>query len=336
MAPTIGLLGDVMLGRGVATALGSTPPAEVWGPELRELAAACHTVIANLECCVSGRGLPTGRVAGKPFFFRAPPQAVDALAAIGVRAVSLANNHALDFDDDALADTLVHLDEAGIESVGAGRGPREARAGLVVEAGDARVGVVAVSDHPSAYAARDGELGIAYADLHDAVPDWLEAEVADLRRRCDLVVAFPHWGPNMTTRPAAWQRERAADLLAAGCDLVAGHSAHVFHGVEWGPAGPVAYDLGDAVDDYAVDAELRNDLGLLALWRPGGAPELELVGLRLEYARTGLARGDDAEWIAARLADACAELGTGVHRLDEQRFEVEGGGGRGAAGTLNG
>jgi hypothetical protein len=35
----------------------------------------------------------------------------------------------------------------------------------------------------------------------------------------------------------------------------------------------VLYDLGDALDDYAVDRELRN-LGILALWRPGGEPRL--------------------------------------------------------------
>ena len=322
MAPTIGLLGDVMLGRGVARELASTPPAELWSSELRELAARCDLLVANLECCISARGRRTRRVPGKPFFFRAPPLAVDALGAIGAGAVSLANNHALDYEADALTDTLDHLAAAGIAVVGAGRGAAQARRGLALEGAGARVGVVAVSDHPGAYAARDGEPGIAYADLRRAAPAWLREEVRALRERCDLVMAFPHWGPNMTVCPAPWQRERAAELLAAGCDLVAGHSAHVFHGVELCSGGAVLYDLGDAIDDYARDAKLRNDLGVLALWRPGGAPELELVGLRLEFARTGLARGADADWVATRLEDACAELGTTVRRLDEQRFEV--------------
>ncbi|MDP8944288.1 MAG: CapA family protein, partial [Actinomycetota bacterium] len=146
MAPTIGLLGDVMLGRGVAGALESTPPADVWSPELRELAAGCDVVVANLECCISERGRPTRRIPGKPFFFRAPPQAVESLRAIGAGAVSLANNHALDYEEEALADTLDHLDAAGIPRVGAGRGAAEARRGIVVEVGGARLGVVAVSD----------------------------------------------------------------------------------------------------------------------------------------------------------------------------------------------
>jgi poly-gamma-glutamate synthesis protein (capsule biosynthesis protein) len=103
---------------------------------------------------------------------------------------------------------------------------------------------------------------------------------------------------------------------------VAGHSAHVFHVVERIDGRPVLYDLGDALDDYMIDPELRNDLGVLALWRPGADRDLELVGLRLDYCETGLARGNDADWIAARLDRACAELGTSVQRLDEQRFAI--------------
>lgn len=319
---TVCLLGDVMLGRGVAEALARVPPAEVWSAEVRELASSCDLVVCNLECCVSERGEPTTLVPGKPFFFRAPPAAVESLAAIGAGAAGLANNHALDYGEDALRDTLRHLDEAGVAATGAGHGPERARRGVVVEGGGARLGLVAAGDHPRAFAARPDSWGIAYAELPEGAPGWLLDELGRLREECELVVAFPHWGPNMTVRPARWQRERAVELLAAGADLVAGHSAHVFHGVERRAEGLVLYDLGDALDDYAVDRTLRNDLGVLALWRPGADPDLELVGLRLDHCRTGLAEGEDADWIAARLERACGELGTSVERVAEQRFAV--------------
>jgi poly-gamma-glutamate synthesis protein (capsule biosynthesis protein) len=170
-----------------------------------------------------------------------------------------------------------------------------------------------VADHPREFAAGPDEPGIAYADLERGVPEWLGEEIASLRDRSDFVIAFPHWGWNMTTGPKPWQERVAADLQVAGADLVAGHSAHVFHGAGWADGGPILYDLGDALDDYARDAELRNDLGLLAIWTPGeGGGEVEVVGLKLDYCRTGIAAGDDARWIAARLQRACAELGTSV------------------------
>lgn len=311
-----------MLGRGVAEALNDTPPADLWAPELRDLGRSCDLVVCNLECCVSERGVPTRLVPGKPFFFRAPPQAVQALQSLGVRAVGIANNHALDYGEEALADTVEYLQRSGIPHAGAGPSPEEARAGTVVTAGPSRLGLVAVSDHPARFAAEPDRWGIAYADLGRGEAAWLLEEVGRLRPSCDLLVVFPHWGPNMTTAPAGWQRELGRELLNAGADLVAGHSAHVFHGIERTPLGLALYDLGDALDDYAVDRDLRNDLGLLALWRPGDAADLELVGLRLHYCYTALATGEDAEWIARRLDEACRKLGTAVERADEQRFRV--------------
>ena len=321
MTATIGLLGDVMLGRSVARALAGRAPADLWSEELRGLCAECDLVVANLECCISERGSPTELVPGKPFFFRAPPCAVEALVALHVRAVGLANNHALDFGEEALADTLSHLAARRIAAAGAGSGAA-ARAGVVVRAGDLSLGLLAVSDHPEAYATRPGSLGVAYVDLRRGLPEWVTAELARLRLEADVTLAFPHWGPNMTVRPAEWQKRRAAELVAAGADAVAGHSAHVFHGVGRRDGRPVLYDLGDALNDYAVDPRLRNDLGVLALWRPPTTGALELVGLKLGFCTTGLAHGADAEWIARRLVGACAELGTEVERLSEQRFLV--------------
>jgi poly-gamma-glutamate synthesis protein (capsule biosynthesis protein) len=320
--PTIGLLGDVMLGRKVADAVARTPASEVWSPGVRDACAACDVLVANLECCVSGRGSPTALIPGKPFFFRAPPNAVEALQAIGASVAGLANNHVLDFGVEALADTLEHLRAGGIVPVGAGLEMDDAHRGVIVPAGRLRLGVLALSDHPWEYGAGEARAGIAYADLSRGLPPWVTTELQRLHSQADVVLVFPHWGANMTSRPARWQRERAGELLAAGADAVAGHSAHVFHGVGLTPAGPVLYDLGGALDDYAIDGELRNDLGVLARWRPRGEPEIELTGLSLGFCRTELAAGADAEWIARRLERACAELGTSVLRLDEARFAL--------------
>lgn len=319
----IGLLGDVMLGRGVGAELRIThQPEQAWDPELRALAASLDAVICNLECAISERGTPTALIPGKPFFFRGPPVAVGALQALGVRAVTLANNHALDFGPLALADTVRSLSDAGIRVAGAGSDLEEARRAQIIEVAGSRVAVVAVTDHPAEYAAGPSDWGVAYAALRHGPPQWLLDEIATARERSDLVIAFPHWGPNMAVRPAAWQLRTARALQEAGADLVAGHSAHLFDGIEWNPAGPIIYDLGDAIDDYRVDPWLRNDLGILAIWRPRAA-SIELVGLRLDYAHTGLAHDADADWIANRLQQACKALGTSVTRIAEQRFRAE-------------
>jgi poly-gamma-glutamate synthesis protein (capsule biosynthesis protein) len=72
------------------------------------------------------------------------------------------------------------------------------------------------------------------------------------------------------------------------------------------------------VDDYAVDARLRNDLGLLFLVEldTGGPERLEAVPLRLDYCHTRIADGEDAAWIRQRFHAACAAFGTDVREED--------------------
>jgi hypothetical protein len=120
----------------------------------------------------------------------------------------------------------------------------------------------------------------------------------------------PHWGPNLTSEPVGHVRRAAAALVDAGATLVAGHSAHVPHGV----AGPVLYDLGDFLDDYRTDQRLRNDLGLLFLVTLDvhGPVRLEAVPLKLDFSHTRLATGEDAAWMRRRFRAACAALGTTV------------------------
>jgi poly-gamma-glutamate synthesis protein (capsule biosynthesis protein) len=242
----------------------------------------------------------------KTFNFRAPPAAVETLVHLGVDCVTLANNHALDYGIDALLDTFEHLRAAGIAWAGAGRNIEEARAPAVVDG----LAVVAFADHERGAAARPDRPGISYIDLDDQLPDWL------LQNARGALVT-PHWGPNMTGEPVAHVRAAAKTLRDAGAMLVAGHSAHVFHGVE----GNVLYDLGDFLDDYRVDRLLRNDLGLLFVVDLERS-RLEAIPLKLEYCYTRLARGEERAWIHAHFRAACAALGTEVSE-EEGRLIID-------------
>jgi poly-gamma-glutamate synthesis protein (capsule biosynthesis protein) len=107
-----------MLGRGVARVLVTDASAELFAPEVVEAVREADLFVLNLECCISERGTRWPDP-GKPFFFKAPPAAAEALARLGVDCVTLANNHALDFGSAALLDTCARLgsevrEEAGL------------------------------------------------------------------------------------------------------------------------------------------------------------------------------------------------------------------------------
>jgi poly-gamma-glutamate synthesis protein (capsule biosynthesis protein) len=312
---TLALLGDTMLGRGVGEMIArGADPADLVDPAIVELLAAADVRVLNLECCISDRG-ERWPALGKPFFFRAPPRAVDLLRWMGIDAVTLANNHALDYGFDALADTLRLLDEADIDHVGAGVDVESARRPAHVATAGAVVRLVALADHPDDFAARPTRPGTALWDLGLPVPDWLASTLVEGRERDELVLVSPHWGPNMRRDPLPSVVAAADALVDLGTDLVAGHSAHVVQGGR----GRVLFDLGDFLDDYAVDPVLRNDLGLIWLVTLDGrraAPRLEAVPIRIHRCRARLADRAEWRWMRDRLRDACHPFGTDVAAED--------------------
>ena len=321
MPVRVALAGDTMLGRGVAERLARDPGHELLAAELVAIVRESDLFVVNLECCISDRGERV-RKPEQGFSFRAPPVAAERLAELGVSCATLANNHALDFGPEALQDTLTHLESAGISAVGAGPHEAAARTPVVLQAGGLGVRLVAVTDHPSACAAAPDRPGVAFADLlSEGIPAWLR-DCASPAADADVTIVSSHWGPNMPAKPVAHVRRAAAALEAAGATLVAGHSAHV----PQGPHGPTLFDLGDFIDDYAVESRLRNDLGLLWLVTldAGGPLRIEAVALKLEFAHTRKANDVEASLLLALLEERCAAVGSSVRRERERLvFETD-------------
>jgi poly-gamma-glutamate capsule biosynthesis protein CapA/YwtB (metallophosphatase superfamily) len=308
MSITVALAGDTMLGRSVAERLRSARPEELFAAEAIEAVGEADLFVLNRECCIAEGGSPWPDPE-KPFFFRAPPVAAELLAALGVDCATLANNHVLDFGREALLETIHLLRRAGVAPVGGGGDVEAARAPAVLEADGFRLGVVAFADHPAEFAAGRSQPGIAYADLVGGrVPDWTRKAIE--RPDVDAVLVAPHWGPRMRASPSPRIRAAASALVRAGATLIAGHSSHVFQGVD----GRVLYDLGDFIDDYAGDTQLRNDLGLLFLVTldAAGPHRIEAIPLALDYCLTRTADPRESEWIIRRLEQACAPFGTSV------------------------
>lgn len=311
----LALAGDTMLGRLVGERLESDPSATLFSDDLAAVIAEADAFVLNLECAISDRGVRWPDP-NKPFFFRAPPSAVEVLTNLGVDCVTLANNHALDYGVDALLDTIERLADAGIGVVGAGVDEAAARRPEVFEAAGTRIGVVGVTDHPADFAAGPDRPGVAYGDLRVETPQWLVDDIRQLGDDADVVLVTPHWGPNMVQAPLPHVLRAATEMRDAGASLVAGHSAHVFHGA----GDRVLYDLGDFVDDYAVDPGVRNDLGLLFVvtFERGVPTRVEAVPIALEYCFTRLADPDERAWIVRRFGDACAALGTPTAVTDDR------------------
>ncbi|WP_254766925.1 CapA family protein [Salinilacihabitans rarus] len=324
MVARIGLTGDVMLGRVVDRRQRRRPVDAVWGDvhdRLRDL----DGLLINLECCLSTRGRPWRRTR-RPFHFRADPDwAVPALSRAGVDACALANNHVLDYEEPALRDTLDHLDGAGIARAGAGRTLDEALDPATFDAGDLDVAVVSLTDNTPEFAADEDSPGTAWVEI-DAGDDRSRRIVREALGRAraadpDLLVASLHWGPNMRTTPPEPFREFARWLVDEGVDVVHGHSAHVFQGIEAYDGTPICYDTGDFVDDYAVDPGLRNDRGFLfelSADDEGRPTELRLLPTEIDDCRVQRAGPEAARWSRERMRELSEPFGTEFERDGEE------------------
>jgi poly-gamma-glutamate synthesis protein (capsule biosynthesis protein) len=321
---TLALMGDVMLGRRVAEALNYyMGPEEPWGGVMALLDAADLRII-NLECAITDNEQPWTRTA-KVFHFRTPPSAIETLRTARIDACSLANNHTLDFEEQGLLDTMNHLDATGIRHAGAGRNEEEAvdPAILIVPADHTqRVALLAFTDNEPSFAAGPDRPGTNYlpVSLRPEVLRRVERAVSAVREAgVDTVLFSNHWGPNMVQRPKEIFRRFARAVIDLGVDIYYGHSAHVFQGVEIYHGKPILYDTGDFIDDYAVNRELHNDWSFIfrVSLEEGRFERLDLIPVKLSYARVDLATGGEREIILDRMERLSAEMGTVFARRED-------------------
>ena len=318
--------GDVMLGRLVNDRIAGEHFAYPWGdllPYLRE----ADLFLINLECAMTDRGQCWSDGRYKPFSFRAGPAVVATLQAGRVDCASLANNHACDYGTEGLLQTIDVLDSAGIAHVGAGRDLLQARRAVLLEMGHRRVAVLGIADYPAAWAAGADTAGINYVPIsvNGESFETLRHAITAVRRQSDIVVLSAHWGPNMRDRPTATFRDFARATIDAGVTIFWGHSAHIVQGIEFHGTGLILYDTGDFIDDYAVDAMLRNDLSALFIvtFDDSGIAHVRLLPVRIDDMQVNAAKPDDSRRFAELLAPRCGEMGTELRSVrDTPFFEV--------------
>lgn len=314
------LVGDVMLGRLVNDGLREKPVEFVWGDTIHFFKSADASV-CNLECVISDRGTPW-EPARKAFHFRTESKNIEALNKAGITAVTLANNHALDFGHAAMSDTLNSLDASGIKRAGAGADIMEASSAAYFKASGVEVALISFTDNEPDWEAKEKTPGVYYlpADLKDPRAAMLLDMIWAAKKRAELVIVSPHWGPNRGYRPVPGHIPLAHAMIDAGADIVFGHSCHVFQGVELYRGRPIIYGAGDFIDDYAVDELERNDESFVFIVETDGVrlKRLLLYPTMIIRFQARSARGFLAEEIAIKMKTLSLEFNTRLKWLEEE------------------
>jgi poly-gamma-glutamate capsule biosynthesis protein CapA/YwtB (metallophosphatase superfamily) len=275
---TLTVVGDLMLVRGVPD------PAAALAPLSRRLRSADITV-GNLESTLSTDGEPTQGSDS----FGASPALLGPLRRAGFDALSLANNHAGDFGDRALVDTVETLRRSPIRPFGAGAGLAEASRPAVIEVEGVRfafVGFNAIGETPRAVPGRPGALSVRMpprtGPLVEADLDHVASVVRRAKRRADVVVVLPHWGTQYTHTPEPIQSAVARRLVEAGADLVVGGHPHWVQSAERIRGVPVLHSLGNFVFDMDFMTETMEGVFLETTWRGDELVRTRLVPYRMD------------------------------------------------------
>lgn len=238
--------GDVMLDRSVGRRILSDGP-EVVFAGVRDVLAGADIAVVNLESPISNSGASVA----KSYTFRAPPEAVGALADAGIDVAGLANNHARDYGQEALLDTIGMLQTAGIGAAGAGATADDAHSPVILERGGTTFAFLAYVDTAAegayrreTWEATEASPGVAWADVVT-----IRRDVEQARETADVVVVLLHAGVEYSSEPSGEQRSYAEAAIDAGAALVIGAHPHVLQPVEEYGGGLIAYSLGNFVFD---------------------------------------------------------------------------------------
>ncbi|MDP8910357.1 MAG: CapA family protein [Chloroflexota bacterium] len=286
-AVTIGWVGDIVLGSryGVPANGGRDLLASV-RPLLRDV----DVMIGNLEGAIGTSGAAKC-VIGTPncFAFQAPPIAANTLAWAGFDVVNLANNHAYDYGQIGLQETMSHLERAGVKHTGARKQITLMRQRRVT------IAVLGFAAYP-------------WSARLDDIPAAVEL-VKRARASAHVVVVTMHAGGEGTDemhtprgKEIAFGESRgktrafAHAVINAGADVVFGSGPHVIRGVERWRDALIIYSTGNFIGYNALPT--TGELALSALTRV----TINRHGLLLE-----------GEWIPLRL------IPPGQPRIDKRK-----------------
>lgn len=160
----------------------------------------------------------------KQYNIKGRPEFNQVLVNSGIDAVTLGNNHRMDYGEQGLADTLVSLNAINMP--------------------------YAFDEHTRIYTTKDG-IKIGYVSVNEVydgkkVENYLISGISSLKKAgCDLVLACCHWGIELDKYPAPYQKELGHKCIDWGVDLVVGCHPHVLQGIEYYNGKYIIYSLGN-------------------------------------------------------------------------------------------
>lgn len=236
---TISAIGDVTLGQderflyaGSFNQYYDKYGASYFFERVKKVLSEDDLTIANLEGTLTEeKEKPDKSFQGnQAFFFKGSPSYTTILKDGSIEAVSLANNHSMDYLDKGFHDTVAALDKTGITSFGYSKT-------AVFEKNGINIGLIGVNTLGKL------EEGVNLINLEFELANKIQI----LKEKTSLIIVSFHWGTENISTPTSKQRELGRFAVDQGADLVLGHHPHVIQPCEVYQGKCIIYSLGNFV-----------------------------------------------------------------------------------------
>ena len=156
-----------------------------------------------------------------------------------IDAVTMANNHILDYGDKGVTDTFNELVDHKIKYIGAGNDLTEAKKPLSLHKDGMKIAILNFCENEWSIAEEDSP-GANPMDIIDNTNQIREAKASH-----DKVIVIVHGGHEYYNLPSPRMQKQYRFYADQGADIVVGHHTHCISGNEVYKGVPIYYSLGN-------------------------------------------------------------------------------------------
>lgn len=215
---------------------------EIFPKNLVDTIKSADYSLVNFESPIIERGFKPIKKCGPNLNCTA--DAADVIKYAGFTAVTMANNHILDYGTDGLYKSIGCCKNVGLDVVGVGKNLQEAERILYVEKAGKRLAIINCCEH---------EFSIATDTSGGANPLNPIRQyycIQEAKKNADYVLVIVHGGHEHYQLPSQRMQETYRFFIDAGADAVVNHHQHCYSGYEIYNGKPIFYGLGNFCFDY--------------------------------------------------------------------------------------
>lgn len=194
--------------------------------------------VINLECPIIKSGKP---VSGK-VNLRVPENLLDTIFEDKLLAVSLSNNHIMDYGVEGLNSTLFELKKKGIQFFGVNLPDDDTHNPVLIDHNGVSIALQSIVSESTSPLVEFDDFNylttLGSTDLQ---------RIGEIRKEVQKLVIYIHWGNRDSSYPSDTQVNGARKLIDAGADIVIGSHSHAPQSVEKYKHGIIAYNLGNFI-----------------------------------------------------------------------------------------